>query len=61
MKQKIFRVSFNIRVYCGGVFMYTDAHITIPAETEEEAKKFVSKNTELSIFNISNVKDVTPF
>ena len=62
MNKKIFKVSFKIRVYCKGIYMFTDAHITIPADNEIEAKQFVLENTELSVVDMNvKVKDVTPF
>ena len=57
---KLFKVNFKVRCYCGGVYSYADAHLTVPAESEEEARKKVKENTQLEIIEMK-ARDVTPW
>lgn len=51
--KKIFKVNFKIRCYCGGVYSYADAHLSVSAENEKEAIEKVKNNTTFEMSNIN--------
>lgn len=51
--KKIFKVNFKIRCYCGGIYSYADAHLSVSAENEKEAIEKVKNNT---TFEMSSMK-----
>lgn len=57
MDKKIFKFKFKIRCYCNGIYSYADAHLSIIAENEDEAKKKMIENTTFEMVNI-NVENV---
>ena len=54
---KIFKVKFQVRAYCNGVYSFLPGHLTVPAETEEEAIKKVYK-CQLDYFNTESVREI---
>lgn len=58
MKQNFYKIYFNVKCYCGGVYMFAPAHLTILANSEEEAKKKLAKNITFEIASIDSVKSI---
>ena len=35
--KKIFKVNFTTKAYCNGIYSFMNGHLTVPAESKEEA------------------------
>jgi len=57
---KIYRVNFDVKCYCKGIWCYAEGHISIPATSEKEAIKMVKEGTEFEMVNMK-ATDVTPW
>ena len=58
MKQNFYKIHFKVKCCCGGVYMFAPAHLTILANSEEEAKKKLAKNITFEINSIDSVKSI---
>lgn len=52
-QRKLYKVNFRVKCYCDGIFSYADAHLTVLAESEQDAIQKVRNNTQ---FEISTAK-----
>ena len=52
MNKHLYKFNFKIKCYCSGLYSFADAHLSIVAESEEEARRFFKENVELSIEKI---------
>lgn len=54
---KIFKVHFTTRAYCNGIYSFMNGHLTVPAETKEEAIKKVA-NSNFEYFTTDSVQEI---
>lgn len=54
---KIYKIKFTVRAYCNGVYSFMDGHLTVPAESKDEAIKKVA-NSQFEYFQTNSVQEI---
>ena len=55
--KKIFKVNFTTKAYCNGIYSFMNGHLTVPAESKEEAILKVA-NCNFEYFRTNSIQEI---